>query len=309
MRRKKITVVGGGNVGATAAQRIAEKELGDVVLIDILDGYAAGKGLDMMQSGPVERFDSKITGTCNFEPMKDSDLVIITAGLARKPGMDRLDLFKKNQEIVTGISKQIKKYAPDSIIIVVTNPLDVMSYVAMKVTGFPKERVIGMAGALDSARFSAFIGMELDVSVKNISSMVLGGHGDEMVPLTRFTTVGGIPVTELLDDETLERIIQRTKTGGGEIVKLLKSGSAYYAPSAGAVDMAEAVIRDQKRILPCSVLLEGEYGIHDVFIGVPVKIGGNGIEQVYEVALTEDEQTQLEHSAQLIRAKLNEISL
>lgn len=306
---KKVTVVGGGNVGATAAQRIAEKELADVVLIDILEGMPQGKALDMFESSPVERFDCKMTGANTYDAMADSDVVVITAGLARKPGMDRLDLLKINQGIVAGIAKEVKDKAPNAIIILVTNPLDVMSYVAMKASGFPKERVIGMAGVLDAARMSSFIAENLNVSAKNISSMVLGGHGDEMVPLPRFTTVGGIPITELMDQDTIDGIIERTKKGGAEIVKLLKTGSAYYAPSASAVDMVEAILRDQNRMIPASVYLEGEYGINGVFCGVPCTLGKNGLTKVFELKLTDDELAQLKNSADLIKAKLDEIQI
>jgi malate dehydrogenase len=305
---KKVTVLGAGFVGATAAQRLVEKEIADVVLIDIAEGMPQGKSLDMMQSAAVEKFDAHILGSNDLSDMKGSDVVIITAGLARKPGMDRLDLLKKNQEIVAGLAKAVKEYAPDSVIIMVTNPLDVMSYVAMKASGFPSERVIGMAGVLDSARFSCFIAEELNVSVKTISAMVLGGHGDEMVPLPRFTTVSGIPITELMDKEVIERLTERTKKGGGEIVKLLKTGSAYYAPSSAAVDMAESIIRGQNRILPASVLLKGEYGIEGVYVGVPVKVGANGLEKVIELNLTDEEKAQLKNSADLIQQKLAEIA-
>ncbi|PCJ19893.1 MAG: malate dehydrogenase [Candidatus Cloacimonadota bacterium] len=306
---KKVTVVGGGNVGATAAQRIAERELADVVLIDILEGMPQGKSLDMFESSPIERFDCKMIGSNTYDAMVDSDIVVITAGLARKPGMDRLDLLKINQGIVAGIAKEVKDKAPNAIIILVTNPLDVMSYVAMKASGFPKERVIGMAGVLDAARMSSFIAENLNVSSKNISSMVLGGHGDEMVPLPRFTTVGGIPITELMDQETIDAIIDRTKKGGAEIVKLLKTGSAYYAPSASAVDMVESILRDQNRLIPASVYLEGEYGINGVFCGVPCTLGKNGLTKIFELNLTEDELASLKNSASLIKAKLDEVEI
>jgi malate dehydrogenase len=305
----KVTVVGGGFVGATTAQRIAEKEIADVVLVDILEGMPQGKALDMMESAPVERFDAKVLGSNTYEPIKGSEVVVITAGLARKPGMDRLDLLKKNQGIVASVAKEVKRYAPDSVIIVVSNPLDVMSFVALKASGFPSERVIGMAGVLDSARFACFIGEELDVSVKNINAMVLGGHGDEMVPLPRFTTVGGIPITELLDDSTIERLVTRTQNGGAEIVKLLKTGSAYYAPSASAVDMVESIVKNQKRIIPASVLLKGEYGIEGVYVGVPAKLGSGGVQAIYELNLTNEELGSLKDSASLIKAKLDEIEL
>ena len=305
----KITVVGGGFVGSTTAQRIVEKELGDVVLVDILEGMPQGKALDMMQSAAVERFDSNIIGSNTYSPIEDSDVVVITAGLARKPGMDRLDLLKKNQGIVGAVAREVKRFAPDSKIIVVSNPLDVMSYVALVSSGFPSERVIGMAGVLDSARFACFIAEELDVSVKNVNAMVLGGHGDEMVPLPRFTTVSGIPITELLDDATIESLVTRTRHGGAEIVKLLKTGSAYYAPSSSAVDMVESIIKNQKRVLPASVLLKGQYGIEGVYLGVPAKLGAGGVEKVYELNLTEDELGALKKSASLIKGKLDEVNL
>ncbi len=305
----KVTVVGGGFVGATTAQRIAEKEIADVVLVDILEGMPQGKALDMMESAPVERFDSKVLGSNTYGPIEGSDVVVITAGLARKPGMDRLDLLKKNQGIVAGVAREVKRYAPDSTIIVVSNPLDVMSFVALKASGFPSERVIGMAGVLDSARFACFIAEELDVSVKNINAMVLGGHGDEMVPLPRFTTVAGIPITELMDDATIERLVTRTQNGGAEIVQLLKTGSAYYAPSSSAVDMVESIIKNQKRVIPASVLLQGQYGIEGVYVGVPAKLGSSGVEKVFELNLTEEELGSLRASARLIKGKLDEIEL
>lgn len=298
----KITVVGGGNVGATAAQRIAEKELAnEVVLVDIIEGVPQGKSLDMYESAPIERFDVRMIGTQGYDETADSDIVLITAGLARKPGMSRDDLLLKNAEIIQGITKEVAKRSPNSIIIMVTNPLDVMTYVAHKISGFPKSRVMGMAGVLDSARFRSFIAMELDVSVRDVSAFVLGGHGDTMVPLPRYSTVAGIPLPDLMDEATIKRLVDRTANGGAEIVKLLGTGSAYYAPSASAVEMIESIVKDQKRILPCSVWLEGEYGQKNVFCGVPVKLGRKGIEQIVQIKLTADEQKALDKSAQDVR--------
>ncbi|NUM79300.1 malate dehydrogenase [bacterium] len=298
----KITVVGGGNVGATAAQRIAEKELAnEVVLVDIIEGVPQGKSLDMYESAPIERFDVRMIGTQGYDETAGSDIVLITAGLARKPGMSRDDLLLKNAEIIQGITKEVAKRSPNSIIIMVTNPLDVMTYVAHKISGFPKSRVMGMAGVLDSARFRSFIAMELDVSVRDVSAFVLGGHGDTMVPLPRYSTVAGIPLPDLMDEATIKRLVDRTANGGAEIVKLLGTGSAYYAPSASAVEMIESIVKDQKRILPCSVWLEGEYGQKNVFCGVPVKLGRKGIEQIVQIKLTSDEQKALDKSAQDVR--------
>lgn len=298
----KITVVGGGNVGATAAQRIAEKELAnEVVLVDIIEGVPQGKSLDMYESAPIERFDVRMIGTQGYDETAGSDIVLITAGLARKPGMSRDDLLLKNAEIIQGITKEVAKRSPNSIIIMVTNPLDVMTYVAHKISGFPKLRVMGMAGVLDSARFRSFIAMELDVSVRDVSAFVLGGHGDTMVPLPRYSTVAGIPLPDLMDEATIKRLVDRTANGGAEIVKLLGTGSAYYAPSASAVEMIESIVKDQKRILPCSVWLEGEYGQKNVFCGVPVKLGRKGIEQIVQIKLTADEQKALDKSAQDVR--------
>ncbi len=306
----KITVVGGGNVGATAAQRIAEKELAnEVVLVDIIEGVPQGKALDMYESAPVEGFDVRMVGSQGYDETAGSDIVVITAGLARKPGMSRDDLLMKNAEIVQGISREVAKRSPGAIIIMVTNPLDVMSYVAYKVTGFPKERVIGMAGILDSARFRSFIAMELDVSVEDVSAFVLGGHGDSMVPLARYSTVAGIPLPDLMDTETIKRLVDRTANGGAEIVKLLGTGSAYYAPSSSAVQMVEAIVRDKKRILPCSVWLQGEYGQRDVFCGVPIKLGRTGIEQIVQIKLTPEEQKALDKSAQDVRENIAKLKL
>jgi malate dehydrogenase len=298
----KITVVGAGNVGATAAQRVAEKELArQVVLIDIAEGIPQGKGLDQWQSAPIEGFDSRVIGTNGYEESAGSGIYIVTAGIARKPGMSRDDLLTTNAKIVREVSENIARVSPNAIIIMVSNPLDVMCYVAMKASGFPKERVIGMAGVLDTARYRAFLASALDVSVEDIQAMVLGGHGDTMVPLISYTTVSGIPVTQLMERSTLDAIVDRTRNGGAEIVKYLKTGSAYYAPSAGAVQMAEAIVKDKKRILPCAAWLEGEYGMNGLFLGVPCKLGRNGLEKVIEVELTEEERAALEKSADAVR--------
>ena len=297
----KITVVGAGNVGATAAQRVAEKELArQVVLIDIAEGVPQGKGLDQFQSAPIEGFDSRIIGSNGYEESAGSGIYIVTAGIARKPGMSRDDLLNTNAGIVRQVSENIARVSPEAIIIMVSNPLDVMCYVAMKASGFPRERVIGMAGVLDTARYRAFLAMELDVSVEDIQAMVLGGHGDTMVPLISYTTVSGIPVTQLMERPKLDAIVDRTRNGGAEIVKFLKTGSAYYAPSAGAVQMAEAIVKDKKRILPCAAWLQGEYGMRDLFLGVPVKLGRNGMEGIIEVELTDDERAALQKSADAV---------
>jgi malate dehydrogenase len=295
--RKKVTVVGAGNVGANCALRIADQELADVVVVDILEGVPQGKGLDLLQSGPVQGYDVLVAGANNFEPTANSDIVVITAGFPRKPGMSRDDLLMANYNIVKPATEQAVQYSPNAILIVVTNPLDAMCWTAFKVSGFSKNRVVGMAGILDTARFRAFIARELNVSVENITAMVLGGHGDTMVPLVRLTNVSGIPLTELLDEATIARLVERTRNGGAEIVKLLKTGSAYYAPSAAAVEMVESILKDKKKVLPCSAYLEGEYGIHGVFAGVPVKLGAAGVEKVYEVSLTPEEQAQFGKSA------------
>ncbi len=298
----KITVVGAGNVGATAAQRVAEKHLArTVVMVDVIEGVPQGKGLDQWQSAPIEGFDSRVVGSNGYEAAAGSELFIVTAGIARKPGMSRDDLVKTNAGIVGSVGKEIRRVAPDSIVIVVSNPLDVMCYVAMQATGFPRERIIGMAGVLDTARYRAFLAEALDVSVRDIQAMVLGGHGDTMVPLVSCTTVSGIPVTQLLAPDQLDAIVQRTRNGGAEIVNFLKTGSAYYAPSAAAVQMAEAIVRDEKRILPCAAWLTGEYGLKEVFCGVPCKLGRRGLEQVLEVKLTEAERAALHQSAAAVR--------
>jgi malate dehydrogenase len=307
--RPKISVIGAGYVGATTAQRLVEAELGDVVLLDIIEGIPQGKALDMLQSGPVYGFDTRIIGTQDYKDTENSDIVIITAGFPRKPGMSRDDLLYKNFDIVKPVTENVCKYSPNCIIIVVTNPLDAMTYVAYKVSGFPKNRVMGMAGILDSARFSTFIAMELNVSVENIQAMVLGGHGDEMVPLPSYTTVAGIPVTHFIPKERLDALIERTRKGGGEIVALLgKAGvpgapsSAYYTPSAAVHLMVDAILKDKKKILPCSAYVEGEYGISGTFLGVPVKLGAKGIEQIIEVKLTPEEQAALEKSANAVKS-------
>jgi malate dehydrogenase len=295
--RKKITVVGAGNVGANCAINIAYKELADVVLVDIVEGVPQGKGLDMLQMGPIEGYDVRVTGANDYEPTRDSDVVIITAGFPRKPGMSRDDLLMANYEIVKTAAENAAKYSPNAILILVTNPLDAMCWTAFKVTGFPRERVIGMAGVLDTARYRTFLGEALGVSIENIQALVLGGHGDTMVPLVRLTSVGGIPLTELLDQATIDAIVTRTRNGGAEIVKFLKTGSAYYAPSAAAVEMAESILKDKKKVLPCAAYLEGEYGINGLFVGVPVKLGAKGIEKIYEVKLQDDEKEALQKSA------------
>jgi malate dehydrogenase len=295
--RRKITVIGAGNVGATAAQRIVEKELGDVVLVDVVDGVPQGKGLDMYQSGAVEGFDMKIVGSNGYEETADSDLCIMTAGLPRKPGMSRDDLLKTNEAIVADCIAKVTRYSRDLTIIVVTNPLDAMCEVARRVSKLPKNKVIGMAGILDSARMRAFIAMEMNVAMSNIHATVLGGHGDTMVPLPRYSTVAGVPITELLSPEKVEEIVKRTANGGAEIVKLLKTGSAYYAPSAAAVEMADAIFNDKKKILPCAALLEGEYGISGLFVGVPVVLGKDGVEKIIELKLTPEEAAALRKSA------------
>ncbi len=302
--RNKITIVGAGFVGATAAHWCAVKELGDVVLIDIVDGMPQGKALDLLQAGPIEGYDLHIVGSNDYKDTANSDVVVITAGLPRKPGMTREDLVGVNAKIVRGVIENVITYSPNSIIILVTNPLDTMLYLAKKISGFPRERIIGQAGVLDSARMRAFIAMELDVSVENIHAFVLGGHGDEMVPLPRYSTVAGIPITELLPPERVEAIVERTRKGGGEIVSLLKQGSAFFAPSAATMQMVEAILMDRKQILPCSVYLEGEYGMHDICFGVPVKLGSNGVEQIIQIQLTPEEQAAMERSAALIRSSM-----
>lgn len=306
----RITVVGAGHVGATAAQRIAERELArEVVVVDILEGVPQGKALDQWESAPVEGFDTRVVGAQEYGPTEGSGIYVVTAGLARKPGMSRDDLLKKNAEIIQGISEEIAKRSPGAIVVMVTNPLDVMSYVAMKVTGFPRERVVGMAGILDTARFRSFIALELDVSVEDIQALVLGGHGDSMVPIVSTVTVGGIPLTELLSADRIEALVQRTRKGGGEIVQLLGTGSAYYAPSSAAVQMVESIVRDKKRILPCAAWLQGEFGLEGLFLGVPCKLGRNGLEGVLEVPLTDDESSALRASADAVRSTMDLLDL
>jgi malate dehydrogenase len=303
--KSKVTVVGAGNVGATAAQRLAEKELADVVLIDVIEGVPQGKSLDLAQAAPVEKHDSRLTGSNTYEASAGSDIVIITAGIPRKPGMSRDDLLATNRGIMRDVTRQVAKYSPETILIVVSNPLDAMCHVAMEESGFPKNRVIGMAGVLDSARFRAFIAEELKVSVENVHALVLGGHGDTMVPLPRFSTVAGVPITEMMTPERIDALITRTRSGGAEIVGLLKTGSAYYAPASGAVEMAESILKDKNKILPCAVYLEGEYGISGLFVGVPVKLGKNGVEQILELKLSSEEAKALNKSAASVKELLD----
>ncbi len=306
----KITVVGAGHVGATAAQRLAEKELArEVVLIDVIEGVPQGKALDQWESAPIEGFDSRVIGANDYGPAAESDLVIVTAGIARKPGMSRDDLLRTNVAIVKSVSEEIKQCSPDAIVIVVSNPLDVMAWVAKEVTGFPRHRVVGMAGVLDTARYRSFLAEALDVSVEDIQAMVLGGHGDTMVPLISYTTVSGIPVTQLIDRSKLDAIVERTRKGGAEIVGYLKTGSAYYAPSAAAVQMAEAIVKNKKRILPCAAWLEGEYGFEGLYLGVPCKLGAAGLVQIVEVELSPDEQAALKQSAEHVRDTMAGVDL
>ena len=311
--RKKVTVVGGGFVGSTTAQRILDRELADVVLTDILEGMPAGKALDMLESGPIQRTDSKAAGittaTGDYRETANSDIVVITAGFPRKPGMSRDDLLKANYEVVKAVVEQVAKFSPNAILIMVTNPLDAMAQAAYKISGFSKNRVIGMAGVLDSSRMSTFVAAELGVSVENAHSFVLGGHGDDMVPLPRYSTVAGIPLPDLLPKEKIDAIVTRTRKGGGEIVGLLKTGSAYYAPSAAVVEMVEAILKDKKKILPCAVYLEGEYGINGLFVGVPVKLGARGVEQIIEVKLSPEENAALQKSAASVRELVSVLGL
>ena len=306
----KISIIGAGNVGATTACKLAEKDLAnEVVLLDILEGIPQGKALDLWESAPVDGYDSLCTGSNSYEETRGSDIVVVTAGLPRKPGMSRDDLLEMNTEIVKNVAENLRKLCPDAVIIVVSNPLDVMTYVTYKVTGFPAERVFGMAGILDTARFRSFISLALGVSVRDISAMVLGGHGDSMVPLPRYTTVAGVPLGELMDAGTIEKIIQRTRDGGAEIVKYLKTGSAYYAPAAAVVEMVEAVIKDNKRILPCSCYLQGQYGLQDVYVGVPAKLGRKGVEMILELNLTEEEKAALSKSAEDVKGNIAKLKL
>ncbi|SHI48769.1 malate dehydrogenase [Desulfofundulus thermosubterraneus] len=306
MKRKKITIVGAGNVGATCAHWAAAKELGDIVLIDVVEGIPQGKALDLMEAAPVEGFDAIITGTNNYEDTKDSDVVVITAGIARKPGMSRDDLLATNCKIVQSVTEQVVKYSPNAYIIVVTNPLDVMTYVALKTSGFPPNRVFGMSGVLDSARFRTFVALELGISFEDVTTFVMGGHGDDMVPLVRYTYAGGIPIEKLIPAERIAVMVERTRKGGAEIVNYLKTGSAFYAPGASVVQMVEAVLKDKKRILPVAAYLQGEYGYHDIYLGVPAIIGGGGVEKVLEIELTPEEKAALDKSANSVR-KLMEV--
>src|SRR5580698_6385712 len=295
--RKKVTVVGGGNVGASCAVNLALKELGDVVLVDVVEGIPQGKGLDMLETGPIEGYDVAITGANDYEPTANSDVVVITAGLARKPGMSRDDLLLANYAVVRSVTENVARHSPNAILVLVTNPLDAMCWTAFEVSKFPKNRVIGMAGVLDSARFRTFIAAELNVTVENVTAVVLGGHGDTMVPVVRLSNVSGIPLTELIPKDRLDAIVHRTANGGAEIVKYLKTGSAYYAPSAAAVEMVESILKNKNKVLPCAAYLEGEYGVNGLFVGVPVKLGSKGIEKIYEIKLTDEESAALKKSA------------
>lgn len=308
-RRNKVSIIGSGNVGATAAQRIMEKSLADVVLFDIIEGIPQGKALDIAEAAPLSGSDARVKGSNNFDDTSESDIVVITAGLARKPGMSRSDLLEKNVAIVKGVTEEVVRRSPDSILIIVTNPMDLMTYLSWVVSGFPKHRVIGMGGALDSARFKCFISNELNVSVENVHAFVLGGHGDLMVPLPRFSTVAGIPVTELLDKVTIERIVERTRFGGAEIVELLKTGSAYAAPGAAITEMVEAILLDKKKIIPSAAYLEGEYGVKDLFVGVPVRLGRSGVEDIIEIRLSEEEKDAFYKSTDKIRSGVEEVKL
>jgi malate dehydrogenase len=309
MARKKISIIGAGFVGATAAHWAAEKELGNVVLVDILEGIPQGKALDLFQASPVEGFDAKVIGSNGYEETIDSDVVIVTSGVPRKPGMSREDLLEINKKIIGSVVAEVVKKSPQAILIMVTNPLDTMTYLAFKRSGLPKQRVMGMAGILDTARFKAFIAMELNVSVEDIQALLLGGHGDEMVPLPRYTTISGIPLSQLLPKETIDRLVDRTRKGGGEIVNLLKTGSAFYAPSAAAIQMTEAILKDKKRILPCCVYLDGEYGLKDICFGVPVKLGANGVESIIELQLTDEEKKLVAKSAESVKKSIMELKL
>ena len=306
---RKVSVIGSGNVGATAARSIADKELADVVILDILEGVPQGKGLDMLEACPIEGSDSRVLGTNDYADTAGSDIVVITAGLARKPGMSRDDLLNKNAGIIRSVTAEVVKHSPGCIIVPVTNPLDAMCQVVYRASGFPRERVVGMAGVLDSARMRSFIAEALQVSVENTHAFVLGGHGDTMVPLPRFSTVAGIPITQLLDPATVDAIVDRTANGGAEIVKLLGTGSAYYAPGSAAVEMVEAILKDKKKILPCAVYLQGEYGVRDLFVGVPVKLGAGGAEQVIEIALEPGEQAALDKSAAAVKELVDILGL
>ncbi len=299
--RRKITVVGAGNVGATTVQRLAERDYADLVMVDIVEGLPQGKALDLNQAGPVARYEPNILGTNTYEETSGSDIVVITSGLPRKPGMSRDDLLAANREIVESVTREISERSPDAIIIAVTNPLDAMCHVALEVSGFPRQRVVGMAGILDSARFRTFLAWELGVSVRDVTGFVLGGHGDTMVPIVSYTNVAGIPVTQQIDSGRLEEIVQRTRDGGAEVVKLLKAGSAYYAPSAAVVEMVDSIVFDQKRVLPCAAYCDGEFGIEGLFVGVPVKLGKEGVEEIVDIDLTDDEREDLQRSAAAVR--------
>ncbi|MFQ5882684.1 MAG: malate dehydrogenase [Candidatus Methylomirabilales bacterium] len=307
--RPKVTVVGAGNVGASVAQYVVERELADVVLVDILEGLPQGKALDLLEAGPIHGYDSRLTGSNDYSPTGASDIVVITAGLARKPGMSRDDLLFKNAEIVGAVVEQVAPRSPHAVLIVVSNPLDAMTHLAWKRSGFPQEQVVGMAGILDSARFRTFIAMELEVSIENVTAFVLGGHGDAMVPLPRFSTVAGIPITELLPKERIGAIVQRTRDGGAEIVNLLKFGGAYYAPGAAVVEMIEAILKDKKKILPCAAYLNGEYGVKGLYVGVPTKLGRGGVEQVIEIKLRPEEQAAFDKSAAAVRELVEKLQL
>lgn len=301
MAKSKVTVVGAGNVGGTAAQRLAERNYADVILVDIVEGLPQGKALDILESGPVVGYDSDVIGTNDYAHTAGSDVVVITSGSPRKPGMSRDDLLKTNQNIVASVTEQVVEHSPETILVVVANPLDAMCHVAMETSGFPRERVVGMAGILDTARYRTFIAQELGVSVRDVFALVLGGHGDTMVPLPSMATVGGVSITELLPADRVESIVQRTRQGGAEIVELLKSGSAYYAPSAASAEMVDSILLDQKRILPCAAYLQGEYGLNDLFVGVPVKLGASGVEEIVELDLSEDEMNDLKKSADSVQ--------
>ncbi len=303
--RKKITVIGAGHVGEVTAFKIAEKELGDVVLLDIVEDMPIGKGLDIREGGPVGKYDSAIIGTNSYADTKDSDIVVITAGKPRTPGMSRDELVDSNVKIVKPVTEEVIKHSPNAILLIVSNPLDAMAYTAFKVSGFPKNRVFGMAGILDTTRFRAFLAMEMDVSVESIQALVLGGHGDTMVPIARYTTVSGIPVSHFIPKERLEEIIERTRKGGGEIVKYLKTGSAYYAPSLAVTEMVESIVKDKKKILPCAAYLEGEYGINGIYFGVPIKLGANGVEEIIEIDLTDEEKEMIKNSEAAVRAVID----
>lgn len=306
---KKITVIGAGHVGEVTAFKLAEKELGDVVLLDIIEDMPIGKGLDMREGGPVGKYDSHVQGTNSYEDTANSDIVVITAGKPRKPGMSRDELVDSNFRIVKPVTEEVVKHSPNAILLVVTNPLDAMAYTAYKVSGFPKNRVFGMAGILDTTRFRAFLSMELNVSVESIQALVLGGHGDTMVPIARYTTVAGIPISRLLPQERIDAIIERTRKGGGEIVKYLKTGSAYYAPSLAVAEMVESIVKDKKKILPCAAYLEGEYGINDLYFGVPIKLGANGVEEIIEIDLTDEEKEAIKNSEAAVRNVVNLLKL